>query len=104
MVRSELDLAGASSLIRTCRVDAGRARPLAQLLKRLISSFMVLDNGTVSARVFWTSSVESSTCPLNASKSAEMIASSISAPLKPSLAWASTGRSNLAGSRNRFLR
>ena len=64
---------------------------------------MVFDKGTVDARLARTNSVDRSVDSPKASNSPAMIASSISAPLNPSLARARAAKSNFAGSRFRFL-
>src|SRR5216683_4404084 len=60
---------------------AGRALPCAQLFSRSNSSLIVLDRGTVSAKLTRRMSVLSSVPLLKASNSPDTTASSISAPL-----------------------
>ena len=65
---------------------------------------MVTESGFVSPTAFTRWRWVSSDFSANASYSAETIACSISAPLKPSAAWASASRSKPAGSRRRRRR
>ena len=84
---SDLDLATCLDRLgddRTERPDAGRARPCAQVRRRFSSSLIVFDSGTVSAKLGAEDLGVEVGPRLKASNRPEMIASSISAPLKPS--------------------